>query len=68
MFEFASILGFGVFAFILLVIVWVALAFLPASIAHNKGHSFIGWFIISLFFWWITLFVALFLPNRNQPA
>jgi len=49
-------------------LVWIALALLPATIAKNKGHSFIGWFILSLFFWWITLFVTLFLHDRNQPT
>jgi len=62
------ILGFSIIAFIILLLVWIALALLPATIAKNKGHSFIGWFILSLFFWWITLFVTLFLHDRNQPT
>jgi hypothetical protein len=63
-----TILGFtfGVFWFMFVVVIWILLALLPATIAGNKGHSFLGWFILSLFFWWITLFVALFMPNRNQ--
>ena len=31
-------------------IIWVALAFWPARVARRKGHSFIGYFILSLFF------------------
>ena len=30
--------------------VWVALAFWPAFVARHKGHSFLGYFILSLFF------------------
>lgn len=63
-----TVLGFtlSVFWFTFLVVIWILLALLPATIASNKGHSFLGWFILSLFFWWITLFVALFMPNRNR--
>jgi hypothetical protein len=50
---------------ICLLVLWVAIAFWPASIAKSKGYSFLGWFILSLFFWWITLFVVLFLPDRT---
>jgi len=44
---------------------WIFLCILvalwPASVAKQKGHNFLGWFILSIFFWWITLFVAIFL-------
>jgi hypothetical protein len=56
------------FWFMFLLIIWVMLAFWPASIARSKGHSFIGWFIVSLFFWWITLFVALLMKDRRNPT
>ncbi|MCA9344493.1 hypothetical protein KC946_01530 [Candidatus Saccharibacteria bacterium] len=45
-------LGWG----ILFIIASVLIAIWPARIASRKGHSFLIWFIISLFFWWITLF------------
>lgn len=65
-----TFLGFtlSVFWFTFLVAIWILLAFLPASIARSKGHSFIGWFILSLFFWWITLFVTLFMKDRTHPS
>lgn len=44
----------------LIIFLWVIIALWPASIAAQKGHSFFGWFLLSLFFWWITLFVVLF--------
>lgn len=49
-------LGWGILG----VIAWILVAIWPATIAAKKGHSFVIWFIISLFFWWITLFVAAF--------
>lgn len=65
-----TFLGFtlSVFWFMFLLVLWVVLAFLPATIAKSKGHSFIGWFMVSLFFWWITLFIALFMKDRNTPT
>ena len=56
------------FFIILGVILWVAIALWPASIAKRKGYSFILFFTISLFFWWITLFVTLFMKDRNQQT
>ena len=35
---------------IVLAVVWIAIAFWPARVAGRKGHSFIGYFIFSLFF------------------
>jgi hypothetical protein len=58
----------SVFWITLLVILWVALAFLPANIARSKGHSFWGWFLVSLFFWWITLFVTLFMNDNTDTT
>lgn len=49
-------LGWGILG----LIVWILIAIWPASVAFKKGHSFLGWFIISLFFWWITLFWVYF--------
>ena len=31
-------------------IIWIAIAFWPARVAARKGHSFIGYFVFSLFF------------------
>jgi hypothetical protein len=47
---------------------WVLLALWPALIAKKKGYSFILFFILSLFFWWITLFVALFMKDKTTPG
>ncbi len=40
------------------VIIWIAIAFWPARVAHRKGHSFFGYFLLSLLF----LPLALIMP------
>jgi hypothetical protein len=49
---------------ILAAIIWIAIAFWPARVAGRKGHSFIGYFIFSLFFFPAALIVAYLVPNR----
>ncbi len=47
---------------------WVALAFWPARVAARKGHSFIGYFIFSLFFFPLALLTAYLVHDRGGPA
>ena len=63
-----TILGFTVSVVwaVILLFIWIAIAFWPARVAARKGHSFFGWFLISLFFWWITLFVVYLMPDRTR--
>ncbi len=64
-----NILG-NTFSFIWGVIgllIWIAIAFWPARVAGRKGHSFIGYFIFSLFFFPLALLVAYLVPRRNTP-
>ena len=49
-------------------IIWIALAFWPARVARRKGHSFIGYFIFSLFFFPLALITAYLVRDRNAPA
>lgn len=65
-----TILGFTLSAiwWTVLVFFWVLIALWPASIASRKGHSFWGYFLLSLFFWWITLFVVLFMKDNNSSS
>ena len=51
---------------VILVIIWVALAFWPARVAARKGHSFLGYFIFSLFFWPAALIVAYLVQDRTM--
>jgi uncharacterized membrane protein YhdT len=50
---------------ILFLIIWVALAFWPARVARRKGHSFILFFIFSLFFFPAALIVAYVVRDRR---
>jgi hypothetical protein len=47
-------------------IVWIAIAFWPARVAGRKGHSFIGYFIFSLFFFPAALIAAYLVHDRND--
>jgi hypothetical protein len=49
-------------------ILWVLVALWPAIFAKRKGYNFLIFFIISLFFWWITLFIVLMLKDKTQTA
>jgi ABC-type Mn2+/Zn2+ transport system permease subunit len=47
-------------------IIWVALAFWPARVARRKGHSWLGFFIFSLFFFPAALIVAYVVRDRRR--
>lgn len=53
---------------VLLVVVWIALAFWPARVAGRKGHSFFGYFLFSLVFFPAALIVAYLVPDRTVAA
>ena len=56
--------GTWIGAFIFLVI-WIALAFWPARVAGRKGHSFVGYFVLSLFFFPLALILAYVVADRR---
>ena len=49
---------------ILVSLVWIALAFWPARVARRKGHSFIGYFIFSLLCFPLALIAAYMVHDR----
>jgi uncharacterized membrane protein YhdT len=53
---------------VLLVIIWVALAFWPARVAGRKGHSFLGYFLFSLVFFPLALITAYVVQDRTAPT
>ena len=53
---------------VFILVLWIAIAFWPASIAKRKGYSFLVFFVFSLFFWWITLFVTMFMKDKTTPT
>jgi ABC-type Mn2+/Zn2+ transport system permease subunit len=48
------------------VIVWVAIAFWPARVARRKGHSFFLYFLLSLFFFPLSLLLAYMSHDRRS--
>jgi hypothetical protein len=44
---------------ILGILIWILIALIPARIAASKGRSFFMWFLISIPFWWVSLFITL---------
>ncbi len=53
---------------IVLLIIWVALAFWPARVAGRKGHSFFGFFLLSLLFFPLSLILAYVADDRTGFA
>ena len=50
----------------LFAVVWIAIAFWPARVAGRMGHSFIGYFIFSLFLFPAALIVAYLVADRTR--
>jgi hypothetical protein len=49
-------------------IIWIAIAFWPARVAARKGHSFIGYFLLSLVFFPLALITAYVVQDRLAVA
>ena len=49
-------------------IIWVAIALWAARVAARKGHSFLGYFLVSLVFFPAALIVAYMVSDRTAPA
>ncbi len=47
-------------------IIWIAIAFWPARVARRKGHSWLLFFIFSLFFFPAALIVAYLVSDRRR--
>ena len=54
------------FGSILFFLVWVAIAFWPARVAARKGHSFFGYFVLSLIFVPAALIRAYLVADRRS--
>jgi preprotein translocase subunit SecG len=50
---------------VLLAILWVAVAFWPARVAGRKGHSFFGFFLLSILFFPLALILAYVAEDRT---
>jgi uncharacterized membrane protein SirB2 len=54
------------FGSIILVIIWIAIAFWPARVAGRKGHSFILFFLLSLVLFPASLILAYVVRDRRR--
>jgi hypothetical protein len=57
-------LGLGIIG----LIIWIAIAFWPARVAARKGHSFFGYFLLSLLFFPLSLILAYAVEDRTRVA
>ena len=62
------VLALSTLGWFALIAIWIALGFWPARVAGRKGHSFIGYFIFSLFFFPAALIVAYVVEDRSAQA
>ena len=53
---------------VVFLIIWILIAFWPARVARRKGHSFVLYFIFSLFFFPLALLTAYLVRDRRAPA
>ena len=53
---------------IIVVAIWIAIAFWPARVADRKGHSFFGYFLLSLVFFPLALIMAYMVHDRTATA
>ena len=63
-----ALLASGILWWTLALLIWVAIAFWPARVAARKGHSFLGFFIFSLFFFPAALIVAYVVKDRTRAT
>lgn len=57
----------SVIGWIIVAIIWIAIAFWPARVAARKGHSFVGYFLFSLIFFPLALLSAYLVQDRTAP-
>lgn len=62
-----ELLGFTISTIwaVIVLIIWISLAFWPARVAARKGHSFFLFFIFSLFNFLIALIVAYLISDAS---
>ncbi len=57
-------LGLGILG----LVAWIIIAFWPARVAGNKGYSFIGFFLLSILFFPLSLIIAYAVKDRKAPT
>ena len=61
-----TLLGFTLTTiwYVIFLFIWIAIAFWPARVAARKGHSFVGFFLLSVLFFPLSLLIAYLVPDR----
>ena len=59
---------FSTLWYVIVVLIWIAIAFWPARVAARKGHSFFLYFVFSLVFFPAALIVAYMVRDRRRVA
>jgi hypothetical protein len=62
------VLAVSTFTWIIFALIWVAIAFWPARVAGRKGHSFFGFFLLSLLFFPLAVILAYMADDRTRLA
>jgi hypothetical protein len=57
---------FSAFYWLIASLIWIAIAFWPARVAARKGHSFFWFFVLSLFFFPLSLLIAYVISPANS--
>ena len=63
-----TILAVSTFGWIVLAFIWIMFAFWPARVAGRKGHSFFGFFVLSLFVFPLAVILAYAVDDRTRSA
>jgi len=59
------VLAVSTVSWVVFAIIWIALAFWPARVAARKGHSFFGFFVLSLILFPLSLVLAYMADDRT---
>ena len=60
-----TVIAVSTLGWIIGVVIWIAIAFWPARVADRKGHSFFGYFLLSLLFFPLALIMAYMVSDRS---
>ena len=66
--QMPTVLAISTLGWLAIAAIWIALAFWPARVAGRKGHSFIGYFILSLFAFPLAVILSYAVDDRTRPT
>jgi len=58
----------GIWVGLVFLVAWVLLALWPARVASRKGHSFLGYLVLSLVFFPLALIMAYVVADRRRTG